>query len=133
VAAVLNRDIAEVAGSWDTILFMMNGLGIGGDTAGVAALLAHCRTLLAPGGQIIFDSTDVSHLYEGEEFDDLATNKGEFRFTMRFGDRRGDEFPWIYLDAAACRSIASQAGLELEVLQTETESGAWLGRLSKPG
>jgi SAM-dependent methyltransferase len=138
VARVRHGDIRGQEGCFDTILFLMNGLGIGGDPSGVEGLLRHCAGLLAPGGQILFDSTDPAYLYEEDEdalsprsgTDKAAGGDGQFRFTMRYAAVRSESFPWIYLDTAACRSIADRAGLRLEILATEEDGPAWLGRLT---
>ena len=44
---------------YDTILLLMNGLGLTGTLDGLDKFLAHARSLLAPGGQILATSSDV--------------------------------------------------------------------------
>ena len=45
---------------WDTILLLMNGIGFVGNLDGLDRFLAHCKLLLKPGGQILFDSSDLA-------------------------------------------------------------------------
>ncbi|MEJ2058421.1 MAG: class I SAM-dependent methyltransferase, partial [Desulfofustis sp.] len=46
-------DVVQLEGEqFDTILLLMNGLGIAGTPDGLDRLLKHLRTLLRPGGQI---------------------------------------------------------------------------------
>jgi SAM-dependent methyltransferase len=47
---------------YDTILLLMNGLGLTGTLEGLDKFLVHARTLLAPGGQILATSSDVRYL-----------------------------------------------------------------------
>src|SRR6185503_16405366 len=45
---------------WDTVMLVMNGIGFVGKLAGLDRFLEHCKQVLAPGGQIIFDSSDLA-------------------------------------------------------------------------
>lgn len=50
---------------FDTLLMLMNGIGLAGNIEKLPVFLEHCRNLLKEGGQIIFDSSDISYLYAG--------------------------------------------------------------------
>lgn len=142
VKQILNKDILQTVGSWDTILFMMNGLGIGGSLAGVWGLLAHCKSLLAPGGQILFDSTDIRHLYadaddaaaggavESDTDDAAGEASGELMYTMSYRGCVSDPFPWVFLDPERMPEVIHGLGLKFECLSHDAASGAWLGRLT---
>jgi len=58
--------LAVDAGSvYDTLLLMMNGIGLSGTLDGLRVFLRKARLLMRPGGQLVFDSTDVAYLYDG--------------------------------------------------------------------
>jgi len=48
--------------TYDTILLMMNGIGVAGDLEGLSRLLQHFKKILNPRGQILFDSTDIGYV-----------------------------------------------------------------------
>lgn len=49
---------------FDTLLLLMNGIGLVGTLSGLQLFLQHAKTLLAPHGQLLFDSSDVAYLYK---------------------------------------------------------------------
>ena len=64
-------------GQFDTILMLMNGSGIVGKLAHFPAFFLRMKQLLAPGGQLLMDSSDLSYLFEDEEDNlDLALSIG---------------------------------------------------------
>jgi len=66
VASVIEKDIFSFKEKgFDTVLLLMNGIGLVGNIAGLKAFLQHAKELLNPGGQLLFDSSDVAYLYEG--------------------------------------------------------------------
>lgn len=50
--------------TFDTILLLMNGTGIFKELKQTAKYLEHLKTLLAPNGQILIDSSDIIYLFE---------------------------------------------------------------------
>ncbi|HUH33982.1 MAG TPA: class I SAM-dependent methyltransferase, partial [Daejeonella sp.] len=54
VRKVINADIMQFSGAkFDTLLLLMNGIGLTGDLAGLSNFLNHAKTLLNPGGALI--------------------------------------------------------------------------------
>ena len=103
-------------GSYDTLLLLMNGLGVAKDFQGVLPLLTHLNNLLAPGGQILLDSSDLIYLFEEEDQDDwrnAATYYGELDFGIGFKGET-EEFPWLYLDFKHLSQAAELAGFNCE-------------------
>ena len=74
-------------GQFDTILMLMNGSGIIGKLKNMHAFLMRVKQLLAPGGCVLMDSSDLRYLYEDEDGSylvDLAADYyGEVDFQMQ--------------------------------------------------
>ena len=51
---------------YDTILMLMNGIGIVGTLARMPAFFRLLDKILAPGGQVLCDSSDISYVFEGD-------------------------------------------------------------------
>ncbi|MBC8084098.1 MAG: class I SAM-dependent methyltransferase, partial [Hymenobacter sp.] len=125
--------LAPEARKYDTLLMLMNGLGLVGTLDGLARFLSHARTLLAPGGQILATSSDISYLYEDEDgalvFDLNGPYYGEVEYTMRYGEQTGHLFHWLFADAGLVQDYAGEAGYEVEFLG-EDEQQQYLVRLT---
>lgn len=118
---------------YDTILLLMNGLGLTGSLAGLDRFLAHARTLLAPGGQLLGTSSDVRYLYEDED-GALRLNLngpyyGEVTYSLTYQGRTGTAFPWLFIDAALLTDAAETAGYTAEFLG-EDDDEQYLVRLT---
>ena len=69
VKKVINADVFQFEiEQFDTIIMMMNGIGLCGDIEGLKHFLEYLKKLLAPGGQVIFDSSDIAYLYKDDDF-----------------------------------------------------------------
>jgi SAM-dependent methyltransferase len=127
------RDAALTHEKYDTILMLMNGLGLVGTLDGLAAFLRHARQLLVPGGQILATSSDISYLYEDEDgalvFDLNGPYHGEVTYTMQYGAEHGAAFHWLFADASILQDYAQEAGYEVEFLG-EDEQQQYLVRLT---
>ncbi|RFC55157.1 class I SAM-dependent methyltransferase [Brumimicrobium aurantiacum] len=113
-------------GTYDTILLLMNGIGIAGTLNEVPHFLNHISSLLAPGGSIICDSTDVKYIFEDDEgglWVDLNANYyGEFKFNMKYKESESDWFNWVYLDIEKFQEVANKVGLEMTLLAKDEQS-----------
>jgi len=101
------------------------------DFHGVLPLLNHLKSLLAPKGQILLDSSDLIYLFEEEEQDDwrnAATYYGELDFGIGFKEET-EEFPWLYLDFEHLSQAAELAGFNCEKL-LDGPNYDYLARLS---
>lgn len=120
-------------GSFDTILLLMNGSGIVGKLGNFPAFFFRMRQLLAPGGQVLMDSSDLSYLFEDEDGHiDLAPEDdyfGEVDFQMQYKQIKGDPFDWIYIDFCTLSLQATQAGFQAEKI-AEGEHYDYLARLT---
>ena len=112
------EDIPEQAA--DTVLLLMNGLGLAGTLEGLGPLLQSAGRLLAPGGRIIADSTDPRHFLEIDDDEPPLGQDGryggEVQFQIEFEGSRGAPFPFLYVDAKTLSRHASQAGLALSAV-----------------
>jgi SAM-dependent methyltransferase len=101
---------------YDTILMMMNGIGIAGKLSNLENTLLQAKSLLQPGGKILCDSSDIKYLYEDEDgalWVDLNTEYyGNFRFQMKFKKEKGPWFDWLYVDFDNLFNAAKNIGLK---------------------
>lgn len=101
---------------FDTILMMMNGIGIAGKLSNLERTLNHAKSLLNPGGKILCDSSDIKYLYEDEDgslWVDLNSEYyGNFRFQMKYKKEKGPWFDWLYVDFDNLFKAAKTVGLK---------------------
>lgn len=119
---------------YDTILMMMNGIGICGGLNELPAFFARLDQLLAPGGQVLTDSCDLSYIYEDEEgFIDLSEVEGyygEVDYRMSYGKTEGRPFCWLYLDMDTLAQQAAQHGYKVTLLR-QGEANTFLARIER--
>lgn len=118
---------------FDTILLLMNGIGIAGSLNNLPAFLNHAKTLLKPGGQLLCDSTDINYMYlddEGGTWMDLASEYyGEMQFQMVYKHIKSDWFPWLYIDFNTLKTISKSVGLDAELI-ISSENDQYLAKLT---
>lgn len=114
-------------GKYDTLLLLMNGIGLAGNIDGLKRLLAHLKTLMNEGAQLLFDSSDIAYLYEGN----LPTEGyyGEIAYQYEYNKQKTDWFSWLYIDEHTMQAVAGEMGFNMEVL-IEDEHGQYLARLT---
>ena len=66
VKNVLEQDFFTLKGQYDTILMLMNGIGIVGTLERLPKFFRQLDNILAPGGQVLCDSSDISYVFEDE-------------------------------------------------------------------
>src|SRR5690606_30702690 len=65
---VVHSNILQFKGNmFDTLLLLMNGIGIVGNYESLDSFLGHLKSLLNPNGQIILDSSDIIYMFEEAE------------------------------------------------------------------
>ena len=102
-------------GGFDTLLLLMNGIGLSGTLDGLRLFLAKARRLLRPGGRLIFDSSDIAYLYEGK----IPAGKnyyGEILYQYEYKKERSDWFHWLFIDRKTLAETAGREGWATEVL-----------------
>ena len=101
--------------TFDTLLFMMNGIGFTGNTNRLRLFLQHAKTLLKPNGQLLFDSSDVAYVYD-YKLPDRETYYGEITYQYEYKNERTDWFTWLYIDRHLLAQIAGEEGWKTEIL-----------------
>ena len=116
--------------TYDTLLFMMNGIGLTGTIAGLTSFLKEVKSLLNPDGQLLFDSSDLSYLYQEVAFPSSGYY-GEVSFRYEYKGLKGGWFKWIYVDQQTLKSLAKKQGWIVEIV-FEDDQDQYLARLSLP-
>lgn len=135
VKKVFEQDFFTLEGQqYDTILMLMNGIGIVGTLDRMPEFFKQLDKILAPGGQVLCDSSDISYVFEDEdgiiEYPDTDAYYGEQSFQMQYKDTIGEPFPWLYIDADTLKQVAEGNGYVAEVI-TEGEHYDYLARITK--
>lgn len=130
VQKVVQEDVFRFRESgFNTLLLLMNGIGLVGNLAGLKAFLLHAENLLAPGGQLLFDSSDVAYLYP-KGLPTSGPYYGEVQCRYEYGHEETDWFTWLYIDQVQLRTIAKELGWNMQLL-FEDEEGQYLVRLMR--
>jgi len=82
---------------YDTLLMLMNGIGIAGKLSFLPLFFQHARNLLTPNGKVILDSSDLIYLYDSEELSHLNHYYGEMSYQIGYKDLISDSFDWLYI------------------------------------
>lgn len=117
--------------TYDTILLLMNGLGVAHSIQGVLPLLKQLKKQLSPQGQILIDSSDLIYLFPPEEQAFQKNNSdyyGEVDYGISFQEE-SEEFSWLYLDYTRLSKEAYKAGMQCEKIMNGSHYD-YLARLS---
>ncbi len=103
---------------FDTILLAMNGIGIVGKVENLPGFFRSAKRLLAPGGQILLDSSDIRYVFMNEDgsmdINLAAGYYGEVDYKMRYRDITGEPFDWLYIDFDTLSMYANESGFNCE-------------------
>ncbi|HCQ13051.1 methyltransferase domain-containing protein [Flavobacterium sp.] len=117
---------------YDTILLLMNGTGIFGTLQQTSNYLSKLKSLLAPNGQILIDSSDIIYMFDededGSKWIPGEGYYGELTFTISYKNQTEEAFPWLYLDYNTLQNAAHANGLQCELIQ-EGDHFDYLARL----
>jgi cyclopropane fatty-acyl-phospholipid synthase-like methyltransferase len=117
---------------FDTILLLMNGTGIFGTLAETSKYLLKLKSLLAPNGQILIDSSDIIYMFDededGSKWIPADGYYGELTFTISYKNQTEEAFPWLYLDYNTLQNAAFANGLQCELIE-EGKHFDYLARL----
>lgn len=112
-------------GNFDTILMLMNGIGIAGSLENLDAALLQAKKLVSKNGRIICDSSDIKYLYQDEDgglwMDLNSSYYGNFRFQMKYEGHQSDWFDWLYVDFEKLKESAERTGWKAEKIFTNED------------
>lgn len=120
VQQVINGDFFTVQApeTFDTLLLMMNGIGLVGTVNGFGRFFKQVNKVLKPGGQVLMDSSDLRYLYIDEDGSMLVNLNGryygEVEYRMSYGDYKGKRFKWLFIDDELMARYAEKNGFRFE-------------------
>lgn len=134
VKKVLEQDFFTLDGQYYTIILLMNGIGIVGTLERLPEFFRRLDKILAPRGQVLCDSSDISYVFEDKNgMIDIPTEMeyyGEHNFQMQYKDIIGESFEWLYIDADTLKEKAAKNGYAVETV-AEGEHYDYLVRITK--
>lgn len=130
VKEVVEDDIFNYPGDnqFDTILLLMNGIGLSGSLDGIKNLLKKFKELLKDAGQVIFDSSDISYLYR-DTFFPQDRYFGEVKYQYEYKGEKDEWFQWIYIDKKTLEKQANKVGYQCQIIY-QGNSDQYLARLT---
>jgi SAM-dependent methyltransferase len=121
---------------FDTVLMMMNGLGLAETLPGLRQFLRDGRRLVRSDGQVLADSTDVRVRMDPEaaRTGSLVRSDGryigELHFQLEFEGQKGPPFGQLYVDPETLQCYAAAEGWGCEILRPPDDYGHYLVRLT---
>lgn len=100
---------------YDTLLLLMNGIGLAGTLDGLQTFFQKARKLLRPEGRLIFDSSDIAYLYQGKPPKE-GPYYGEVHYQYEYRRMRGEWFSWLFVDRRTLTRIAAKEGWDVKLL-----------------
>lgn len=121
--------------SFDTILLLMNGIGLSGNLEGLQALLSRLYPMLSRGGSLWLDSTDLRPLLgpalTDPPIDEAGTYYGTITYQLEYADTLGMPFEWLFVDWPTLRAYAEEQGFHTKCPYYGTDFH-YLAQLQKP-
>lgn len=117
---------------FQTVLLLMNGIGLAGTLSGIDAFVAKWEEWIEPGGQVLFESTDIAYVYDfpaGSNPLELEPYYGEQTYVMKYG-RTEVQFPWLFADQVSLHENLKRLGWTMDILH-EDGYGSFLVRAKK--
>lgn len=113
---------------FDTLLLLMNGIGLCGTLKGFEDFLTHAASLLNAGGRLVFDSCDIAYMFEDEDLPEFYY--GEVKCRYEYQKQFTEWFKWMYLDQQTMKNISGKLGWSSEII-FEDDQYQYLSVLSK--
>ena len=128
---------ADRVAPFDTVVMLMNGMGVAGTVAGLESLFLALHRLVAPGGMVLADSADLQRSDDPTEHRRMVERErqgrypGEVRYRMSFGDEPpSPAFSWLFADPDVLTHAATQAGWWCQLV-FEDDDGSYLARFTR--
>lgn len=135
IKKAIQSDVLNYAETkFDTLLLVMNGIGIVGNLSDLGKYLDHFKKILNPEGQILLDSSNIIYMFEPDDdggywIPDTDTYYGEVTFQMSYKKLKGVPFQWLYIDLQTLKIYAKKHGFHCELV-SEGEHFDYLAKLS---
>lgn len=120
-STVLNNVLDYSAEKYDTLLLLMNGIGLAGKLKNLSQFLTHLASLLRPNGQILLDSSDIVYMFEQDDdggywIPNDGTYYGEVEFEMEYKNQKSKPFDWVYVDINTLQNACESNGFNCELI-----------------
>ncbi|SHL23833.1 Methyltransferase domain-containing protein [Flagellimonas taeanensis] len=135
IANTVKSPILEYSNdTFDTILLLMNGIGLAGTLDRLDVFLRHLASLLRPNGQILLDSSDIIYMFDQDEdggywIPDNGGYYGEVNFTMEYKGLKSEPFDWVYVDFNTLQNACLANHIHCELVM-EGEHYDYLAKLT---
>ena len=116
VEKIIQEDIFSFEkDKFDTLLLLMNGIGLTANMPGLERFLEHAKNLINLAGQLIFDSSDIAYLYD-HKIPKMSNYYGEISYSYQYKKQKTDWFTWLYIDQQTLLATAAKIGWNAEIL-----------------
>ena len=102
----------------DTILLLMNGLGLAGYHDKLLYLARFCFSTLKPGGQVLADSSEILYLPPSPK---LHRGNDEIYFRFTYDGQFSEWFSWLFASPAFVKATFTKAGFITTIIETPSE------------
>lgn len=134
VRNAIEQDFFTIKEKYDTVMMLMNGIGIVGTIANLPSFFKHVDGILTDNGQLLLDSSDICYVFEDEDgiiyLPEGEKYYGELQYQMQYKDIKGESFPWLYIDFDILQDIAMKNGFNAELVQ-RGEHYDYLARITR--
>ena len=118
----------------DTILMLMNGIGLVGNLGGLRRFFDTASKLLNPHGKLLFDSVDLREFLDRKEILSRESGSdrkyfGEVKYRFNYKGETGSEFSWLYIDPDLLDEVAFESGWRIDAIYPHKD-GHYLAQLS---
>jgi len=115
------QDFFEERERFDTILMLMNGIGVVGKLKNLTQFFQHLKTILNPEGKVLLDSSDLQYLFDKEEdgsiWVDPTQYYGELNYQIKYKNEISAIFDWLYVDFNSLQLAAESNGFSCKLIQ----------------
>ena len=102
----------------DTILLLMNGMGLAGYHNKLLYLARFCHTVLPSGGLVLADSSEISYLPPSSKNYRL---NDEIYFRFGYKGAHSAWFSWLFAAPGFAKAVFTKAGFDVTIITIEGE------------
>ncbi|MDR6301196.1 SAM-dependent methyltransferase [Mesonia maritima] len=116
-----NKSFGGTNEKFDTILMLMNGIGIVGKLKNLTEFFTHLKTILSANGKVLLDSSDLNYLFDRDEDGGIWVNPeeyyGELTYQLTYKGETSTPFDWLYIDFESLQLAAEMNGFSCSLIQ----------------